>query len=270
MKKPGQWWDKSWNIVTGCSWPEGEVPEGCRNCWARAMTRRFGHLHGGTLPRKVDGVTISDAGPGFDKVICHEDRLMEWLHHRKPTVYAVSLLGDLFHPDVPTEFIVWAFRVMSERVHSSILIQPNFVVLTKRPLRAVDFFKTQMPTWPLNVILMASVWDQRSADNAIKYLAPLNMQKGLHIEPMLGPIKLPSLIVGSDEGTYHHLLNWIVVGGENGPGARPFKYQWALDIVNQCTLAGVPFWLKGHGTNGEQTGRLLDGCEFNQTPWAKR
>lgn len=262
MKKPGQWWDKSWNIVTGCSWPEGEVPEGCRNCWARAMTRRFGHLHGGTLPRKVDGVTISDAGPGFDKVICHEDRLMEWLHHRKPTVYAVSLLGDLFHPDVPTEFIVWAFRVMSERVHSSILIQPNFVVLTKRPLRAVDFFKTQMPTWPLNVILMASVWDQRSADNAIKYLAPLNMQKGLHIEPMLGPISLrPSKMRG---------LSWIVVGGENGWGARQMQTNWAREIKDGCEWQCVPFWFKGHGTSGEEKGRLLDGREWNQTPWGDR
>lgn len=233
MSKSDRWWGKSWNVVTGCYW--SQTPEGCRHCWARDMVRRFPHLHAD--PREPQ------KSPGFGEVVLHYERLAIPQRRKKPTVYATSLLGDLFHHAVPGEFISDVLAV------TELCEQHQFVLITKRYNTAAEYLGKRA-LWP-NKILMASVWDQESTNRAVAALAGLNMQTGLHIEPMLGPVKLPELVISGDEGTSYHRLQWIVAGAENGPGKRPFDPAWALALGDQCKAAGVPFWWKG-GPEGQQ------------------
>lgn len=280
-KKPGDWWDRSWSVVTGCNWPPGEVPGGCKNCWAERLVRRFPAMHA--------------TGKHPDEIVMHPERLDQPLRRRKPTVYAVSLLGDLFHPEVPDEFIAAVFGV------AAACPQQQFVLLTKRPARVVEWFRWVALTgdrhkgnalqvcqtnaserlhgvksaflfsspWPLpNVHILASCWDQASVDDAARHLAPLGVSWGLHLEPLLGPVDMDTQIgqgVGDLLTDYQH-MSWVVVGGEKGPGARPMHPDWARQVRDQCSAAGVPFWLKQLDKTGTRT---LDGREHNETPWTK-
>lgn len=227
-RKPGQWWDKSWSVVTGCSWPPGETPEGCRNCWARSLVRRFPAAHAG------DGIS-------FGHVSWHPDRLDIPLRTRKSTTWAVSLMGDLFHPDVPSDFIreVLRFTVMAERPH-------RYVILTKRWHRAADELRAWDARWPdlehpwRSSILLASTWDQESTAAACEELH-LPMPWGLHIEPLLGPVDMGKTVTNRIGAT---MPSWIVVGPENGPGKRPCDPRWIESIERQCHAARVPVWRK--------------------------
>jgi len=209
---------------------------------------------------------------------------------RKPTVWGVPInLGDLFHQEVPSEFIAVAFGVMAAASRHT------FAVVTKRWARVPAWMEWMMkwsgglpmqglwvgmqryschfkapvhedkyPTaWPLpNVIVMASAWDQASADDAARHLAPLGIQWGLHLEPMLGPVNMRQ-----DPRKSHYGYSppcWIACGAENGPRARPMLHGWACQLRDQCAAAGVPFWLKGLGRG---KGRELDGREHNEVPW---
>jgi protein gp37 len=280
-KKPGEWWDKSWSVVTGCT-PAGE---GCAHCWAAGLVKRFPAAHGRD-PFPGHG----DSAP-FSTVVCHPSRLDIPLKRRKPTVFAVSLLGDLFHEQVPIDFAWEVFRTMGDaRKHT-------FVVLTKRWGMASMFLGGSLVPPPAkNIILMASVWDQKSTDAACKALSQLRgVRWGLHMEPLLGPVNLGRALQlvntqtddpggrcancgrpagdsahcisgGGCDGEWsccdycedqlerhgcpmeHTKASWIVVGGENGPGARPMHPDWAKRIRDQCEAAGVPFWFKGWGT----------------------
>lgn len=285
-RKPGQWWDKSWSVVTGCSWPDGEEPEGCRRCWARSLVRRFPAAHDGlSAPMEPHQRTVE-----FGTVLCHPDRLDEPLRHRKPTIYAVSLLGDLFHPDVPSEFILRAWMIMRDKE------QHRFAGLTKRWDRAENLIchwllpaegLARLPVrsvpqkHPGNIILLASVWDQASTDAACAAFQGLPIQWGLHMEPLIGHVDLERWLSVCDshgepsgprcrpDGSA--LLSWIVVGPENGPGKRPCDPKWIEIIEAQCHEAGVPVWRKasdgpkevpaGWGRRqGEQAGKLgLEG-----------
>jgi protein gp37 len=252
MKKPGQWWDRSWNVVTGCT-PAGA---GCDNCWARGMVRRFPALHGGVeIDRSMPPLT---RWRPFLTVLCHRDRLDEPERRRKPTIYAVPLLGDLFHDDVPAEFVARVLTVMdAEDRHV-------FVVLTKRPARAAkwlaDYDGAAKPA--RHILAMASVWDQDSANAACAAFAPLRgVRWGLHCEPLLSAVDMKRTVTQRIGAS---LPSWIVVGAENGPGARPMRPDWVRSLRDQCALASVPFYLKGLGRG---KGRELDGREHNETPW---
>jgi len=262
--KPGDWWDKSWSIVTGCSWPEGAMPPACEHCWARGMLRRFSSL----------------GHP--NAVTWHPGRLDAPLRRRKPTVWAVSLLGDLFHPDVPRDFRRAVWRTMTAAP------QHHYVLLTKRWRTAARELRDE--GLPTGAILMASAWDQRSVSDAAAALAPLGIRWGLHLEPLLGPVNLDFVagMLDGCPGQYNYLSGdwwpalgdaaaeaegrvwigespaWIVVGGENGPGARPMDPDWARQLREECVSAGVPFWLK---CLGRGRGRILDGRTWEETPW---
>lgn len=264
--KPGDWWDASWSVVSGCSWPAGKTPAACENCWASALAKRFPVAHGGVeYDREYPPNKLTTP---WSTIICHEDRLDIPLKRKKPTIYACSLMGDLFHPDVPDKFIFKVFTTvqMSSNKH-------QFVYLTKRYKRATELISIWHQTgWYDNQIMMASVWDQDSCDDACKAFSRLHCKWGLHVEPMLDSVSLEASIVRA-LNTKHwpeksYFPSWVVVGGETGQRARPMHSDWILAICSECVIRGIPFWFKSHGgRNKKKAGRMLDGKEWNQTPW---
>jgi protein gp37 len=250
-RKPGQWWDASWTLVEGCTWPEGQEPEGCRKCWARGMAKRF-------RPEQLEGVTL------------RRSRLLDPVKCTKATVFACQIsYGDLFQEVVPDRFIEAAWEVMESEKGK----RHKFVLLTKRPERAAATVRwlhrgaDPEPGEFEHIYLLASVWDQQSADKACAELAvlPPGIRWGLHMEPLLGPVDLHlfDCAIPEDHAELRERIAWIVVGAENGPGARPMDPDWARSIRDQCQAAGVPFYLKGLSGKG----RELDGREWNEVPW---
>lgn len=231
QRDPSIWWTEAWSPVTGCT-PAGA---GCDHCWARAMVRRFGSLHAGRF---------GDWLP-FDRVVCHPGALDKPLHWRKPRVVLVSMLGDLFHEQVPEVFIgEVALRMRMAANHT-------YCILTKRPQRAARHIADVWPhRFSSRSYLMASVWDQASTDAACAAFSalPAGVRWGLHVEPMLGPIVAVNVWAECRTGEHEPSPSWVVCGGENGPGARPMDPRWSLDLREQCRAAGVPFWWKGPGS----------------------
>lgn len=256
-----EWTDVSWNPVTGCT----KVSEGCRNCYAESNARRF---FGKKYP-PVDGRPRR-----FTDVQCHEDRLEQPLHWRKPRRVFVNSMSDLFHEDVPTTFVAQVLAVIAnDRCR-----QHTFQVLTKRPERAREVLREVMQgggilQLPRNLWLGVSVEDQRTAEERIPHLFLMpHTTRFVSAEPLLGPIdlsrlgKVGSLIGGhecinalcgyafSPPGGYGARatpicanLDWVIVGGESGRGARPMHPEWVRSLRDQCTRAGTPFFFKQWG-----------------------
>ncbi len=305
----GRFWNKAWSLVEGCS----PVSPGCNNCWLATMERRLGAKvqkgHTGSL---IDGTatgyskhTPSPLAPNgvFNGVIrCREDRLDIPLKRKKPTVYAIW--SDLGHPDVSQTFIFNALGRMNA------CKQHTFIIVTKRPERFVEIDQVARTfnegvrvksIWPLaNVIILVSMEDQERADQRAPHaiqLASYGWRVGALCEPLLGPIDLEEagLIarVDTDTGPGHYIgvsfLDWIIAGGETGPGARSAQAEWFRSLRDQARKAGVPFLFKAWGEYGlnwfnddaghkisdsewmdkmgkKAAGRLLDGREWNGVP----
>ena len=226
-----EWTDDTWNPATGCT----PVCAGCDHCWARRMSRRtFG------------------ARP-FSEVRCHSDRLDQPLHWRKGRKIAVSLMGDLFHPKVPARFIVEVFEVMAE------CPQHTFQILTKRPERIASVLFGEEGRFYLwrgdflpNVWLGTSIEDQPSADDRIPKLLASGWAGKVFVsyEPAIGPVDLRVFAnqKGHDYSVFrncHALIpDWVIAGGESGPGARPAHSDWFRSVISQCKSAGVPIFMK--------------------------
>jgi len=218
--------------VTGCS----KISPGCKNCYAERMARRL-QLMGQPNYRNGFEVTV------------HERMLSLPLEWRKPQVIFVNSMSDLFHRSVPVDFVERVFEVMCCADHH------RFQVLTKRSGRLRQM-SPSLP-WPENIWMGVSVEnpdytfridDLRATGAAIKFLS---------IEPLLAPI--PCLDLRG--------IDWVIVGGESGPHARPMKREWVIDIRNQCLEAKVPFFFKQWGgTNKKKSGRLLEGRTYDEMP----
>ena len=229
-----EWTDATWNPVTGCN----KVSPGCKRCYAERMSKRL----------KATG--MAKYRNGF-AVTLHPDTLEIPLRWRKPRSIFVNSMSDLFHPEVPDDFIAAVFGVMSRADWH------RYQVLTKRPERAASL-NLRLP-WPAQIWLGASVENVdyvdridllREIDAAIKFLS---------LEPLLGP--LPNLDLAG--------IDWVIVGGESGPGARPMQEAWARDIRDQCLAAGVPFYFKQWGgVFKKRNGRELDGRTWDEMPLA--
>ncbi len=227
-----EWTDATWNPVTGCN----KISPGCKHCYAERLSKRL----------KATG--MAKYRNGF-AVTLHPDTLDIPLRWRKPRSIFVNSMSDLFHVDVPDEFIAQVFDVMT-RAHWH-----RFQVLTKRPERVASL-NAKLP-WPNQIWMGASVESQdyihridllRETDAAIKFLS---------LEPLLGP--LPNLDLDG--------IDWVIVGGESGPGARPMEADWARDIRDQCQAAGVPFHFKQWGgVFKKRHGRVLDGRTWDEMP----
>lgn len=251
-----EWADEVWNPTTGCI----KVSAGCKNCYAEMIAHRFWGA------RK------------FTDVQCHTDRLDIPLHWRKPRRVFVNSMSDLFHGDVPDEFIAKVFDVMGA------CEQHTFMVLTKRPNRMKYFLRSSnRPTvkskyggwffggkFPLhNVMLGVSVENQETADER----TPLLLQtpaavRFLSCEPLLEPIKVGMYLSRTNMPGLNLMpgfrdplpgIDWIVVGGESGPKARPCDVEWIRSIVRQCKIAGVPSFVKqDYGQRPGIQGRIPD------------
>lgn len=245
---------KTWNPVRGCS----IVSPGCVNCYAMKHAHRF------SGPGKpYEGLTKqTKAGPQWTgKVRLVVDALLEPLSWRKPRRVFVNSMSDLFHEAVPDVFIERVFSVMA------LAERHTFQVLTKRPGRMADWFRARRfdvkgyailqtenvgeclyaHPWPLpNVWLGVSCENQQTADERI----PLLLQtpaavRFVSAEPLLGPIDFHSPVLEVDSDDY---IDWVIVGGESGSGARPMDVAWARSIVRQCQAAQVPVFVKQLGS----------------------
>jgi protein gp37 len=239
-----EWADRVWNPITGCT----KVSEGCRNCYAERLAGRF------WKDRK------------FTEVRMHPERLSQPLSWKKPSRVFVNSMSDLFHPDVDHDFIGDVFRVMEKTP------QHTYLILTKRPKEMLYWFNLMNAERYLpKVWLGVSVEDQKSAEKRIPLLLKTPAAvRFVSCEPLLGPVDLWKFAtreetfgsmfdhrgsypfykeLGFPSGTvkYHEGIDWVIVGGESGPNARPMHPDWAISIRDQCVDAGVPFFFKQWG-----------------------
>jgi len=227
-----EWTESTWNPVTGCT----KISNGCKNCYAERMAKR---LRAMGQPNYVNGFNVT----------LHEKTLPLPLTWKKPQRIFVNSMSDLFHKDVPDEFIIRIFDIMRRAYWH------RFQVLTKRSERLLAL--NSELCWAENIWMGVTVENQDCSfriDNLRRTNACI---KFLSMEPLLGPVQQLNLTG----------LGWIIVGGESGPGARPIEEDWVLDIRNQCHKAHVPFFFKQWGgTQKKKTGRLLEGRTWNEMP----
>ena len=227
-----EWTEVTWNPLTGCT----KVSTGCKHCYAERMAKR---LQGMNHPSYLNGF----------KLTLHERILELPLTWRRPKVVFVNSMSDLFHKDVPFEFIQRVFEVMTQAS------QHRFQVLTKRPERVAEL--SEHLSWPENVWMGTSVENSRYVDRIDSLRETGAKTKFLSLEPLLGPLIDLNLVE----------IDWVIVGGESGPGARPMDANWALDIRDQCQAANVAFFFKQWGgVNKKLTGRLLEGKTYDEMP----
>ena len=227
-----EWTESTWNPLTGCT----KISPGCKNCYAERMAKR------------LQAMGVDKYSNGFTLAI-HEDVLEDPLKLTKPQTIFVNSMSDLFHKDVPGDFILRIFDVM-RRAHWH-----QFQVLTKRAERLHDL--DAQIDWPENV------WMGVSVENA-RYMQRIDLLRHTHaaikflsLEPLLGPLEDMDLTG----------IDWVIVGGESGPHARPVRPEWVRDIRDQCLYAKVPFFFKQWGgTNKKKTGRLLDSRTWDELP----
>jgi protein gp37 len=227
-----EWTESTWNPVTGCS----KVSPGCANCYAEAMAKRLKAMGN---PSYFNGFEVT----------CHERMLELPLSWNKPRVVFVNSMSDLFHEEIPLEFVQQVFSTMREAE------QHTFQVLTKRSERLVEL--ADDIEWPENVWMGVSIENSdyiyrldhlREVSAAVKFIS---------FEPLLGPV--------GDAGLTG--VDWVVVGGESGPKSREIKEEWVLDIKAQCEKDAALFFFKQWGgANKKKAGRLLLGRTWDEMP----
>ncbi len=227
-----EWTESTWNPVTGCT----KISLGCRNCYAERLAKR------------LKAIGHPNYRNGFE-VTVHPHTLEIPLRWRRARMIFVNSMSDLFHKSVPFCFIQQVFDIIYRAPHH------RFQVLTKRSERLLQL--NARLRWPENLWMGVTVEtadylyrldDLRQTGAAIKFVS---------FEPLLGPVPQINL-----DG-----IDWVIVGGESGPGARPMHRDWPARIRDQCIEQSVPFFFKQWGgTNKKETGRVLDGRLWDQTP----
>jgi protein gp37 len=227
-----EWTESTWNPVTGCT----KVSPGCKHCYAERMAER------------LQAMGQRNYRNGFELTL--QPHMLELpLRWKKPQVIFVNSMSDLFHDDVPLDYIQRVFGVMRQASWH------RFQVLTKRAER-LELVHRMLP-WPVNVWMGVSVESGRYCYRIDHLRATGAQVKFLSLEPLLGP--LPQLDLSG--------IDWVIVGGESGPGARPMDPAWVLDLRDQCLAAGVPFFFKQWGgPQKKRAGRMLDGRTWDQMP----
>lgn len=227
-----EWTEATWNPVTGCS----KISAGCKHCYAERMAQRL---------KAMGNVRYKN---GF-KVTLHEDLLDAPRKWRAPRIIFVNSMSDLFHKDVPTEFIERAFKTMND------CPQHTFQILTKRSGRVKTLAKRL--NWTNNIWMGVSVEDDRVYHRIHDLQEVPSNVRFLSCEPLIGPTEDLPL-----EG-----IHWVIVGGESGPGARPMKEEWVRSIKNQCQNKKVAFFFKQWGgVQKHRFGRKLDNRTYDEMP----
>lgn len=229
-----EWTEATWNPITGCS----KISPGCKHCYAERLAMR------------LQAMGVTNYRNGFE-VTLHEHALRLPLTWKTPQTIFVNSMSDLFHKDVPLTFIRKIFDVM-EAAHWH-----RFQILTKRSERLLEL--SPKLSWTSNIWMGVSV-EHPDYAYRIDHLRQTDAHiKFLSLEPLLAP--LPRLKLKN--------IDWAIVGGESGPGARPMQKEWVLDIQNQCRKAGVAFYFKQWGgVFKKKTGRVLEGRTWDEMPVA--
>ncbi len=227
-----EWTEATWNPVTGCS----KISPGCLHCYAERMAKR---LQAMGQPNYRDGFAVRT----------HPHMLRLPVSWSKPRMIFVNSMGDLFHEEVPIDFIKQVFAVMEATP------QHTYQLLTKRADRLAEV--APLLHWPRNVWMGVTVEDNERLARVVRLREVPSAVRFLSIEPLLGP--LPDLeLTGVD---------WVIVGGESGPGARPLSAIWVFNIRDTCVKAGVPFLFKQWGgVRKKAAGRELESRVWNQMP----
>lgn len=280
-----EWADTVWNFVTGCT----KVSSGCKNCYAERMAIRLAGRA---------GYPVNDP---FN-VTLHQDKLFNPLFWKKPRRVFVNSMSDLFHNEISDGLILTAFAIMA------LTPQHTYMILTKRPKRMYEFLardeivsvigamaediigtfqldKTSEFSYPLkNVWLGTSIENQSTADDRVPWvLRTPAIVRFVSYEPALAPVNFENFIDDSGFVT----LDWVIMGGESGPGARPMNPSWVRSVRDRCQAFGVPFFFKQWGewkffanepgtsnpiyerVGKKKAGRLFDGREWNEYPDVK-
>jgi protein gp37 len=227
-----EWTESTWNPLTGCT----KISPGCKHCYAERMAKR---LHAMGQPNYVNAFNLT----------MHSHVLELPLSWKKPQMIFVNSMSDLFHEDVPLEFILQVFNVMRSAYWHT------FQVLTKRSKRMLEI--NECIDWPENVWMGVSVENEKYTFRIDHLRATNALVKFLSLEPLLGPLLKLNL-----EG-----IDWVIVGGESGPGARPVKEEWIVAIRDQCLATSVPFFFKQWGgKQKKRNGRNLQGRTWDEMP----
>lgn len=236
-----EWTEQTWNPVTGCT----KISPGCKYCYAEVMAKRL----------KAMGAPGYENG--FNVITLMYERLDQPLHRKKPTIYFVNSMSDLFHEAVPYDFI--------DRIFDTIRATPQhaYQILTKRAERMNDYFQTRRV--PDNAWLGVSVEDKKYGIPRIGYLQAIKAKtRFLSIEPLLEDLGRFSL-----KG-----IHWVIVGGESGVKARPMEESWVLKLRDQCQRNEIDFFFKQWGSWGQDgvkrtkgaNGRQLQGQVWDMIP----
>jgi len=227
-----EWTEKTWNPTTGCS----KISPGCTNCYAE------------TLSNRLKAMGVEKYKNGFELTV-HPLEIEKPYNWKKPSMIFVNSMSDLFHEDIPFRIIKKIFEVMNK------CERHIFQVLTKREGRLLEL--NERLNWSPNIWMGVSVEDEnhisridflRKTDSCVKFIS---------FEPLLEPIQNLNL----------QNINWVIVGGESGPKARPIRKRWVIDILDQCRKLNVKFFFKQWGgVNKKKNGRELNGKIFNEFP----
>lgn len=231
-----EWTDATWNPVTGCT----KITRGCDNCYAQRIAERF---------RGVAGHPFEQ---GFDLKL-RPERLAQPLSWKRPRMVFVNSMSDLFHKHVPSTFIDDVFDTMEQADHHV------FQILTKRSSLMRSYLRRRYGDGmaPQHIWCGVSVEDEAALARVRHLRKAQATTRFLSVEPLLGPIVDLCL-----EG-----IDWVIVGGESGPRARPMEQHWVTAIRDQCQYERVPFFFKQWGGRTPKAGgRLLDGSEHNDLP----
>jgi protein gp37 len=228
-----EWTDSTWNPTTGCT----KISAGCKYCYAERMARR------------LQAMGCEKYKNGFQLTI-HPDTLKVPYSWKKPRNVFVNSMSDLFHENMPFEFIQKVFKVMNENP------KHTFQILTKRSDILYEY--SQHLTWSKNIWMGVTV-ESKQFLNRMKDLKKTNaFVKFLSMEPLISKINELNLSE----------IDWVIVGGESGPGSRPMIKDWVIDLKNMCQQQDVPFFFKQWGgINKKKTGRLLEGKIWDEMPF---
>lgn len=231
-----EWTEQTWNPTTGCT----KISPGCKNCYAETMAQR------------LQAMGAKGYENAFQLRVIPE-RLAQPIKRKKPTTYFVNSMSDVFHEDVPFEYIDQIFETIKLTPHHT------YQILTKRAERMAEYFKNKSA--PQNAWIGVSVEDKRYGVPRIDYLRKTNASiRFLSVEPLLE-------FIGELDLTDIH---WVIVGGESGRNARPMKEEWVESIRSQCEVAGVAFFFKqwgGWGADGVKRAKKHNGRELRGQTW---
>jgi len=227
-----EWTESTWNPVTGCT----KISPGCDHCYAERLSKRLRSMG---QPNYANGFNLA----------IHEHALELPLHWKRPQIIFVNSMSDLFHEGVPLDFVIKVFDVMNQANWH------QYQVLTKRSERLLEI--NQYIPWTDHIWMGVSVETEQYV-NRIENLRRTDAHfKFLSLEPLLGP--LPNLDLNG--------IDWVIVGGESGPGSRPMLKDWVIDIRDQCIRTEIPFFFKQWGgVNKKKSGRLLEGRTWDEMP----